>query len=178
MAHKKHPKQAKYVQKWSVKIPKGKRKQFPSNNFDEFSRIVCVHISLESMRNTVRSATEWKIELSFNLSAKPRNGTRFWLWVCLCVWEMDHASEFATTTTMPPPSVTMQTVRRNPSFKRLLKFHSIWNSGKTNYSTILAICGHLHMYIPIYVVFFSLFFYCWFCSLKQFKILWQLIQYS
>lgn len=42
---------------------------------------------------------------------------------------MDHLNELATTATMPPPSVTMQTVRRNPSIKRLLKL-PIWSSGK------------------------------------------------
>lgn len=46
---------------------------------------------------------------------------------CECV--MDHANELATTAAMPPPSVTMQTVRRNPSIKRLLKL-PIWSSGK------------------------------------------------
>lgn len=42
---------------------------------------------------------------------------------------MDHSNELATTAAMPPPSVTMQTVRRNPSIKRLLKL-PIWSSGK------------------------------------------------
>lgn len=42
---------------------------------------------------------------------------------------MDHSNELATTAAMPPPSVTIQqTVRRNPSIKRLLKL-PIWSSG-------------------------------------------------
>lgn len=43
---------------------------------------------------------------------------------------MDRASELATTATIPPPAVTIQTVRRNPSLKRLLKL-PIWSSGKS-----------------------------------------------